>query len=365
MTKDRPYPSRAQGDSRAATIHAAYTDAMRWGLIPIPARRLTKHPAVAWADRQERMPTPDEVEAWIRTYGSENIGFLTGPGSGVIVIDFDTRDALASAMVRGMPDTPRVRTSRGAHVYFRHPGYKVPTKASIAPGIDVRGNGGFVMAPPSLHCDTKARPARETGFVYAWERTPDDVPFADAPAWMLEMLSATMRADAMRDEAQRDEAPEPSLPVSERPIRKPERTPSHLARKRMEAAARAAMDDEESRVSAATEGTRDHSIFTAAANMGEFIPGGWISEREVRARLEAAARLTGQPPDEVRRAINSGLKRGKLSPRPVPRDRDGFVRRMGPPPPSDIDAPPPTHTGARDSAAPREGTHTQGNASHG
>ncbi|WP_208647417.1 DUF927 domain-containing protein [Corallococcus interemptor] len=76
-----------------------------------------------------------------------------------------------------LPDTVTARTSGGGcHVYFRHAGM-VSRAGSIAPGIDTRGDGGYVIAPPSLH---------RTGERYAWVKglAPSEVQLAEAPEWL-------------------------------------------------------------------------------------------------------------------------------------------------------------------------------------
>ncbi len=69
----------------------------------------------------------------------------------------------------------------GRHLYFRHPGGIVRNRVGLAPGIDVRGDGGCVVAPPSVH---------PSGKRYAWVAShgPEDSPLARAPAWLLRQL---------------------------------------------------------------------------------------------------------------------------------------------------------------------------------
>ena len=75
-----------------------------------------------------------------------------------------------------LPATVEAITARGRHVYFKIPGERVPNSASkIAPGIDVRGDGGYVLAPPSIH---------PSGRAYAWSVDSSDT-FAVAPDWLL------------------------------------------------------------------------------------------------------------------------------------------------------------------------------------
>jgi hypothetical protein len=89
-----------------------------------------------------------QVAEWI-TEGREHhdIAFATGIVSGVVVIDADTAEA--TRRMEGKYGEPTVRTARGGHWYFRHPrNGKVPS-GSVADGLDRKGDGGYVIAPPS------------------------------------------------------------------------------------------------------------------------------------------------------------------------------------------------------------------------
>jgi hypothetical protein len=105
-------------------------------------------------------------------------GIATGERSDVFVVDFDTLEALetmASDPATPLPDTFMVETARGAHLYFKWPGFRVRNSASeLAPKVDVRGDGGFVVAPGSPH---------KSGLRY--EELPEVQEIADAPAWLL------------------------------------------------------------------------------------------------------------------------------------------------------------------------------------
>ncbi len=110
-----------------------------------------KHPSVKWSEvgKGEKVPIPEG-------YGR---GLCTGERSGVIVIDLDRRpdkgiDGLAALQALGeVPNTLTVLTpSGGFHLYYRWPGFRVPNSASrLGPGIDIRGDGGMVVIPDSMH----------------------------------------------------------------------------------------------------------------------------------------------------------------------------------------------------------------------
>ena len=99
------------------------------------------------------------IEKWfVHDFPSSNVGIVTGVTSGIFVLDVDPRhggdetlDAL-QAKHGPLPDTLQATTGGGGrHFYFKHPGGVVPDAVGIMPGLDIRGDGGFVVAPPSGH----------------------------------------------------------------------------------------------------------------------------------------------------------------------------------------------------------------------
>ncbi len=132
---------------------------------------------------------PDRIRAWWTEHPESNIGIAMGSLSGVWALDVDGdegQESLAEmAHVLGaLPDGPHVLTGRGVHYYYRVPeGDPVGCPVGIMPGVDVRGEGSYVVAPPSVHV---------SGRVYAWEvgAHPKETPFPEAPAWLLNMARA-------------------------------------------------------------------------------------------------------------------------------------------------------------------------------
>ena len=125
---------------------------------------------------------PRVIERWWKRWPSANVGVPTGRKSGVVVLDVDLDDggleSLAKLELAGAPapKTARARTGGGGiHIFFRH-----PTEAEIrnsarllGPGLDVRGEGGYVVVPPS-----------RTQGTYEWV---DRSPLAEA-SWLIERL---------------------------------------------------------------------------------------------------------------------------------------------------------------------------------
>jgi hypothetical protein len=98
------------------------------------------------------------IERWWKRWPSANIGLPTGKESGIVVLDVDVDDGGLESLAKleragaPVPKTARTRTGRGGvHVFFRYPGStEIRNSAGLlGPGLDVRGEGGYVVVPPS------------------------------------------------------------------------------------------------------------------------------------------------------------------------------------------------------------------------
>ncbi|MHB8537691.1 MAG: bifunctional DNA primase/polymerase [Candidatus Dormibacteria bacterium] len=150
-----------------------------------------KHPRpVRWL--LEATTAADTVRGWWRRWPDSNIGVVTGRRSGLLVIDVDPRhggdDALAALEQENdqLPETVEAVTgSGGRHILFAYPSQHVIRNSAslVGLGIDVRGEGGYIVAAPSGHV---------SGRGYAWEAAhhPTDVALAPPPAWLLALLAA-------------------------------------------------------------------------------------------------------------------------------------------------------------------------------
>ena len=156
---------------------AAAVDYYQGGWCPIPIKRASKHPALArLAPYLERPATQEELGSWAWS----GVGIVTGPLSGVLVLDVDGPEGEAELQKRGHPVTPMVRTDGGGlHLYFKHPDHHVRTGIRVAPGLDVKASGGYVVAPPSVGPNGKA---------YEWIVSTDEAELADPPGWLLGLL---------------------------------------------------------------------------------------------------------------------------------------------------------------------------------
>ncbi|MCC6848271.1 MAG: bifunctional DNA primase/polymerase [Deltaproteobacteria bacterium] len=122
-----------------------------------PCKDAGKHPRTEHGFHDATID-PGLVREWFHCCSDANVGIATGQKSGIIVLDVDFRSggdvSIAELIDRfGWFDTPVVKTGDGRHLYFNHPGGQVPCTRSLSgyPGIDLRGDGGYVVAPPSLH----------------------------------------------------------------------------------------------------------------------------------------------------------------------------------------------------------------------
>lgn len=147
-----------------------------------------KHPRVRWLAYQEKRPTEQEVRSWWRRWPQANVIVLTGKVSGIVAIDVDPRHGGDESMVGvTIPDTVRTLTGGGGvHHIYRHPGRHLPNATNVLPGVDFRGDGGYILVPRSSHI---------SGTRYEWDTSahPEDIEPADLPPWFLDALDSGTR----------------------------------------------------------------------------------------------------------------------------------------------------------------------------
>lgn len=226
----------------------------------------------------------------------------TGAASGLVVLDVDPGHGGArslDALVRrygSLPVGPVVRTgSGGLHFFFAHPGYTVRNSAGrLGSGLDVRGDGGYVIVPPSRH---------RSGHVYIWRASPDVLP--DLPGWFAEALRPVERP--------RPEAYEPV------------RIDTAIS-----AWARAALNDEAHRVRSAPEGTRNSTLNRAAFCLGQIVGADLLDAVTVEGVLVASGAAVGLSERESTLTVRSGLRAGIAHPR-APSRANGATAAVGTP----------------------------------
>ncbi|MFI9007573.1 bifunctional DNA primase/polymerase [Actinosynnema sp. NPDC053489] len=267
--------------------HRAALDAAARGWPVVPLRPHGKEPAVrGWEDAATL--DRDRIGHWWSRH-AYNVGVACGP-AGLLVVDLDVphgRQAFARRAWQHGADDPRdtytvATPSGGEHRYFRAPDVPLGnTVGRIAPHVDTRGVGGYVVAAGSALGPHRYRVLR-------------DAPVAPAPEWLVAVLTP----------------PAPEHP----PI--PAQRPSP---RRVDAYRAAVLEGESERVREARPGTRAHVVFTAACRLGELVGAGWLDETTaVAVLLSAAARhdgVEGWTEREALHHVENGIALGRCRPR--------------------------------------------------
>lgn len=146
------------------------------GISVIPLGYKTKKPAISWEPYQKRLPTPEEIEAWFEK--PHNIGVVTGAVSGgLLLVDIDKpgNPWPPKERITDFMGVPCVETGGGGRQYWFHSDVPIPNSASkLAPHVDIRGEGGYGIAPPSIH---------PSGNAYKWiEPFHGELP--ELPQWI-------------------------------------------------------------------------------------------------------------------------------------------------------------------------------------
>lgn len=131
-----------------------------WSPIPIKPGG-DKIPLVKWKDYQTKLPTVKIVTRWWEKWPKANIGIITGKLSNIFSIDFDRPEAKAEfeARFEELPESLSFETGRGSQHVFRYVSYGGGNKANIIEKVDIRGEGGLIVVPPSIH---------SSGKIYKW-----------------------------------------------------------------------------------------------------------------------------------------------------------------------------------------------------
>ena len=201
-------------------------------------------------------------------------------------------------------DTP----SGGKHVYFRQPdGLRLGnSRGSLPKGIDVRGDGGYVLAPGAVMADGRTYAAHG-----ALEETPP------LPDWLADLLQS--KGGDADDALHRG----PAAGHATQPL-SPQRPPSQAGGARIAAYAEAGFAAEIERVRSAGKGERNNVLNAAAFALGQMVGAGWVTEAEASSALESAAADCGLVKEDgiraVRATIRSGLTGGARKPRETPPD---------------------------------------------
>ena len=251
-----------------------------------------------------------------------NVGLRTGQISGVVAIDVDEGGDLFGLE---LPATVTATTGgSGMHLYYR---CEVPvgnSSGKLGPHIDVRGDGGQVVFPGSVHPDT--------GRTYEWAAgmSPWEIELAELPEHLLPLLikkGGDEPAEAAQPAQEARMPPPPTLTTPTLPT--PSRGPSAPEEaRRVERYARRAMLLELHAIHSACQGARNSTLNRAAFSLGQLIAGGYLDRAEVEQALLAAVEGAGWDYDDrgrrqtaatIRSGIDSGMKEPRVMPdRPAP-----------------------------------------------
>jgi hypothetical protein len=244
-----------------------------------------KHPRLAgW--KRLASTDPAVVGEWWRRWPQANLGLVTGRRFDVLDLDGDLGvEALRAALsiAPGEHPGPVARTGGGGwHLLY------VPTglgnRVGLLPGVDWRGRGGLVVAPPSQHA---------SGRRYSWVR-PLTATLPEVPAGLRRLLAPPAAART-------------TLP------------PATPASGRGGGYGTAALARERAAVAGAPPGRRNATLNRAAFNLGQLVAADLLQADQVRAELLAAALEAGNPQTKAMATIASGLRGGAAK----PRRRDG------------------------------------------
>ena len=287
LSQDLEPTDRCAAPGEAGIAGAAV--ALGLPVFPCDARKrpLTQH------GFKDATADPAAIHRMFANPAAVMIGMPTGEVTGLVVIDVDVKDgrpgqAWLDASGALLPMTRVVQTaSGGLHLYFRWPDQSIRNSASkLAPGIDVRGDGGYVIVPPS------------PGYVVL-----DDLPPAEIPDWLLTVL-------------------QPPLQPILRPVAV-EPQPRH--RDGGTAIGTVALDDRCAEIRNAPEGGKHHAVNEAAFAIGGMVSAGHLDEGTAWAALsDALSYLLPRCRDQraalqtLRRAFQEGMAQPQHVPTPVP-----------------------------------------------
>jgi len=217
-----------------------------------------------------------QIEDWSEMFPQANVSIKTGADSGIVVIDIDDEEgerfieAINRSWTR-LPETAEAKSGRGRHLYFRYPRVE-PIGCSagkLHPGIDIRGDGGSITAPVSLH---------PSGKLYEWVKPPFGRTLPTIPMWIVRAVAPKIRTTPLRSYPQ-DTSPERI---------------AHLL----------------DQIKNAPAGQRNHTLNKVSFLIGMIVRDGGLNEREALDFLVASGMAAGLPKFEAIATAKSGLRSG-------------------------------------------------------
>ena len=259
----------------------------RKGLKIIPIAPRSKVPMAGYSSRKP-FSSWTETNKFLTENSEANFAAATGSLSGFFVVDVDGAEGKSSIQKLakqngGLGKSVRVKTPRGWHLWYSCPKVPVGNSASrIAPHIDVRGDGGYVLLPGSIG------PNREK-YQFIKGRGLEDVEIGPAPEWVVSLVTSPSKAIV---------APSDGMEQRGDGVRKADY-------------GTAALTDECQKLSALQEGQRNDGLNKASFRMGQLVVAGRLDESEAEFHLLRAALSGGLSEAESVATITSGLTAGK------------------------------------------------------
>ena len=252
-------------------VFEAALDYARKGYSVIPL--VGKIAAFAWTRYQTERATYKQVAQWFIAE-NRNVGIVCGGVSNLVVIDLDSAEAV-ERFRQTFPDwldTKTIKTGRGLHLYFSP--YMIPQNARRG-GIEIRGNGQYVVAPPSIHPTTLQ---------------PYEV-IHNAPVKAVHNL---LRIEEWLAGAKPAAKTMPTISVKD-----------------STRYGQSALASECQRLARTQPGAQNDQLNLSAFRMGQLVAKGHMSESEAAQALLSVALSIGQPEKQSLRTIESGLRAGK------------------------------------------------------
>ncbi|MDX2073588.1 MAG: phage/plasmid primase, P4 family [Alphaproteobacteria bacterium] len=283
-----------------------FTKLRAFGFSVFPLQARSKKPIGSWKPFQKTIATDRRCQEW--DHGSFNVAIATGKVSGCFVLDVDgavgkqTLQRLIDAH-GALPETIGVQTGKGFHYYFAYPADENITIRNLASrsadggtleGLDVRGDGGYVVAPPSIH---------ENGSAYQWLRTPWECKLADAPDWLIAIVKQQPEDQSVKLRQTDRKLASDCVQLD---FNDAEQAPVRYLEK--------ALESELVKLRAAAEGSRNDALNLSAFRLGQLISRG-LDESTAIARLTAVAQSIGLDDAEITATIQSGIESGRANPR--------------------------------------------------
>lgn len=147
-----------------------------WSVIPVGSN---KKPLINWREFQMRKATKEEITQWFNDYPNAGIGVVTGKVSELIVFDIDPRHGGTDTLFEPYNTVLAKTGGGGKHFYFKSSG-DIQNTTNLIQGVDVRAQGGYVIAPPTLH---------SSGNKYEWINKPGVTNLLDLPSALLNLFS--------------------------------------------------------------------------------------------------------------------------------------------------------------------------------